>query len=104
MIPMPSCELSLRVTPRARRDEITGARAGAITVKLSAAPVKGAANKALLAFLSKRLDLPKSALQIISGETGRNKRLHIDGLDEATARARLLQGVAGASSSAGAVA
>jgi hypothetical protein len=87
---MPSCELRLRVTPRAGRDEVTGEREGEITVRLSAAPVKGAANKALLAFLSKRLGVPRSALEIVGGETARHKRLHLEGLDEATARQRLL--------------
>ena len=44
----------------------------------------------LLGLLSKRLGVPKSALAIIGGETGRQKRLRVEGLDEATVRARLL--------------
>lgn len=89
---MSTCELPIRVTPRASREEVAGEREGAISVKLTAAPVKGAANKALLAFLSKRLAVPKSALEIVAGETGRLKRLRIEGLDETTARQRLLEG------------
>jgi uncharacterized protein (TIGR00251 family) len=87
---MPSCELLIRVTPRASRDEVVGESDGAIKVKLGAAPVKGAANKALLALLSKRLRVPKSDLELISGETGRLKRLRIEGLAETVARQRLL--------------
>jgi uncharacterized protein len=87
---MAACELKIRVIPRASRAEVRGERGDAITIKLAAAPVKGAANRALLEFLSKRLDLPKSALNIVGGETSRDKRLHIEGLDEAAARARLL--------------
>ena len=87
---MPSCELAVRVTPRASREEITGERNGAITIKLTAPPVKGAANKALLALLSKRLGVPKSALEITGGETARLKRLRVEGLDEHAVRERLL--------------
>ncbi|MCE5238629.1 DUF167 domain-containing protein [bacterium] len=87
---MPSCELSIRVTPRAGRDECVGEHDGAIKVKLAAAPVKGAANKALLALLSKRLGVPKCDLEIVGGETARLKRLRIEGLTEAEARRRLL--------------
>jgi hypothetical protein len=87
---MPSCDLKIRVTPRSAREEVTGERGKSITIKLTAAPVKGAANRALLTFLSKRLDVPRSDISIIGGETGREKRLRVEGLDEATVRARLL--------------
>lgn len=87
---MPQCDLRIRVIPRAAREEVRGERGESITIKLTAAPVKGAANKALVEFLSKRLGVSRSDITIIGGETAREKRLHIDGLDEATARARLL--------------
>lgn len=87
---MADCELRLRVTPRAKRNEIIGERGELLAVKLVAPPVKGAANKALLAFLSERLDLPTRCLQIVGGETSRVKRLRIEGLSLETARARLL--------------
>lgn len=87
---MPSCTITVKVNPRSSRDEVTGERGEQITIKLAAAPVKGAANKALLAFLSKRLGVPKSDISITGGETGRQKRLRIDGLDETTVRQRLL--------------
>lgn len=87
---MPQCDLRIRVIPRAAREEVRGERGESITIKLTAAPVKGAANKALVEFLSKRLGVSRSDIAIIGGETAREKRLHIDGLDEATARARLL--------------
>jgi uncharacterized protein (TIGR00251 family) len=90
LVIMPSCELLIRVTPRSSRDECVGESDGAIKVKLAAAPVKGAANKALLALLSKRLHVPRSDMEIVGGETARLKRLRVQGLDEATARARLL--------------
>jgi len=87
---MEHCELRLRVTPRARRNEIVGERGEVLAVKLSAPPVKGAANKALLAFLSERLAVPARCLEIVSGETAREKRVRIAGLTQDAARQRLL--------------
>ncbi len=84
------CLLCLRVTPRARRDEVVGDRGDRLVVKLTAPPVKGAANKALLEFLAQRLDLPVRCLTLVSGETSREKRVRIEGLDEREARRRLL--------------
>ena len=65
--------MQLRVQPRASRDEIAGVSGGAIRVRLMAPPVDGAANDALLRFLAARLDLPRSALTLVSGHTGRTK-------------------------------
>ena len=87
---MPSCELTIRVTPRSGRDEFVGEHDGAIKVKLAAAPVKGAANKALLELLSRRLRVPKSDIELLAGETGRLKRLRIAGVTMDEARRRLL--------------
>ena len=88
---MPACDIRIRVIPRAAREEVRGERGDSITIKLTAAPVKGAANKALIAFLSKRLAVSKSDLEIVGGETSREKRLHVEGLDEPTVRTRLLE-------------
>ncbi len=71
--------LSVRVTTRAGRTRVAGARNGALLVKLAAAPVDGAANTALIAFLSKRLDVKRRDLRLVSGERRRDK-LVIKGL------------------------
>lgn len=89
---MPACDIRIRVIPRAAREEITGERGESITIKLTAAPVKGAANKALILFLSKRLGVSRSDISIVGGETSRDKRLRVEGLDEATVRGKLLKG------------
>ena len=68
-----------------------GTRAGAILIRLAAPPVEGAANDALIAFLADRLDLPRRNIALVSGEKSRDKRVRIEGVDEATARARLLR-------------
>jgi hypothetical protein len=77
--------------PRAPRTLVDGTRGKALLVRLAAPPVEGAANDALVAFLSEALALPRRNIRIVSGEKSRDKRVHVDGLDEATARERLLR-------------
>ena len=74
--------MSIRVQPGAGRNEICGVQNGALKVKLSARPVEGAANKALIAFLAKALGLRKSGLCLASGQRSRNKRVVVVGMGE----------------------
>jgi uncharacterized protein (TIGR00251 family) len=69
----------VRVQPRASRDAITGERDGALVVRLTAPPVEGAANEALVRLIGKALGLPPSAVRILRGEAGRDKLVHIRG-------------------------
>ena len=75
--------LRVRVTPRAKRSALAGLTEvdgkPALAVRLAAPPVDGAANKALTRFLAEALDLPRSAVRIVSGETGRLKSIHLSG-------------------------
>lgn len=76
--------LSVRVTPKSSRDEVTGlheASDGAVSlaVKVTAVPDKGRANKAVIETLAKACRLPKSAFTLVSGETERNKTLLVTG-------------------------
>ena len=82
--------LSLAITPRAGRDEITGMAGGSLRVHIKASPVEGKANEALLAFLAKQLGVPRSALSIVTGMSSRHKVVHASGVNIETARARLL--------------
>lgn len=68
-----------------------GRRGDAILIRLNAPPVDGAANEALIAFLSDILDVPRRSIAIMSGQTSRDKRVRVEGIDQATAMARLLQ-------------
>ena len=81
--------LAIRVIPRSPRTRVDGRRGDAILIRLNAPPVDGAANEALIAFLSEALDVPRRSLAIVSGETSRDKRVRIDGIDADTAIARL---------------
>jgi len=73
-------EVNVRVIPRARKTEISGERDGALVVRVAAPPVEGAANDALIAFFSDALRVPRRAIQIVSGERGRQKRISIAGV------------------------
>jgi uncharacterized protein (TIGR00251 family) len=70
-------EFYVRVQPRASWNETAGEREGAVRVRITAPPVEGAANKALAGFLAERLGVPKSAVEIVSGQTGRYKRVRV---------------------------
>ncbi|HEU5184961.1 MAG TPA: DUF167 domain-containing protein [Gemmatimonadaceae bacterium] len=70
----------VRVQPRASRNEVTGEREGALRVRLTAPPVEGAANDALIELLAKALHVAKRDVRIISGVTARTKVVEIDGV------------------------
>ncbi|MGB5702121.1 MAG: DUF167 domain-containing protein [Polyangiales bacterium] len=71
----------VRVAPRASRNRIIGVQEGTLKVALTASPVDGAANEALRKLLPKTLGVPKSAIEIVRGERGRNKLLRVQGAD-----------------------
>jgi uncharacterized protein (TIGR00251 family) len=90
--------LAVRLSPRASRDAIEGIAADAdgrplLKVRLTAPPVDGKANAALIAFLAKTLSLKKADIVIRSGQTGRTKMLLLAG-DDASLISRLA-GLAG---------
>jgi uncharacterized protein len=72
--------IDVRVIPRARKTEYGGQRDGAFVIRLAAPPVDGAANDALVDFLSSTLNVPRRAIRLVSGERGRRKRIEIDGV------------------------
>jgi uncharacterized protein (TIGR00251 family) len=81
--------LSIRVIPRSPKSGISGKRGDALLVRLKAPPVDGAANEALVAFLSKTFGRPRREVRILSGEKSRDKRVAIDGLTEGELAVRL---------------
>lgn len=81
--------LAVRVVPRAGRTAVAGTRGDALLVRLAAAPVDGAANDALVAYLASLLDRPKRDVTIVSGHASRDKRVAIAGVAAAGIAARL---------------
>jgi uncharacterized protein len=66
---------SVFIQPRSSKNMISGIYGDSLKIKLTAPPVEGAANKMCVSFLAKRLGVPKSAVEIISGLSSRKKRI-----------------------------
>ncbi len=83
--------LAVRVTPRASRNQIVEVMAdGTVRIRITAAPVDGEANAQLLAFLAEVLNVPKSRLEIVAGQTGRDKLISVLDMDAETAHKRIV--------------
>jgi uncharacterized protein (TIGR00251 family) len=80
---------AVRVVPRAGRTAVGGVRGDALLVRLAAAPVDGAANDALIAFLATIFDRPKRDITLVSGHSSRDKRVAVAGLGAAEISIRL---------------
>jgi uncharacterized protein (TIGR00251 family) len=78
-----SVVLALHIQPGAKKTELAGLHGEALKIRLAAPPVDGKANAALLAFLAKACGVSKSAVELVSGETSRSKRVRIRGVDAA---------------------
>jgi uncharacterized protein (TIGR00251 family) len=83
-------EVDVRVIPRAGKTACSGVRDDALVVRVAAPPVEDAANDALIAFFADALRVPRRAVQILSGERGRRKRVAIAGVTADDVRQRLL--------------
>ncbi len=81
--------LNLYIQPRASKNEICGLVDNSLKLRLTSPPVDGAANKLCREFLADLLHVPKSAVEIISGETSRHKRVRIATADSDLIRSRI---------------
>ena len=80
---MSGFKIKVRVIPRAKKNEISGFMAdGSLKIRLTAPPVDGKANQALIKLLANTLGVSTSQISISSGEHSRNKSVFIDGLDQ----------------------
>jgi uncharacterized protein len=84
-----SCTLDVHVQPRAKRDEIAGWHGERLRVRLTAPPVDGAANEALVKFLAKALGVRRSQITLTLGERSRDKTVMIEGVSLDSLRQRL---------------
>ncbi|MFO0584034.1 MAG: DUF167 domain-containing protein [Anaeromyxobacter sp.] len=84
--------LEVVVVPRASRTRVVGEHDGRLKLQLAAPPVDGAANEALLAFLSDALGVRRTALALLRGETGKRKSIRIEGVAAAAVEAALGEG------------
>ena len=72
--------VGIRLQPGAKKNEIVGLRDGVLWVKVTAPPVKGQANSALVALLAEVLAIPKNRVAITRGRVSRHKVITIQGL------------------------
>ena len=84
-------ELLVLVQPRASRTKVVGEHDGRLKIALAAPPVDGAANAALIEFLSDELGVRKSDVTLLDGDTGRRKRLAVRGVAPAEVMVKLAQ-------------
>jgi uncharacterized protein len=81
--------LSIKLQPRASKNEIGEPIGNELKIKVTAPPVDSAANEALVRLLAGVLDCPRSAVQLVRGQTSRHKVVFVQGLSLAQAEARL---------------
>ena len=79
-------KISIRVTPKAKGDEILGWKNDVLRIRVKAPPVDGRANAALVELLAKTLRVPKTSVRITIGLADRRKTVEIDELDESAVR------------------
>jgi uncharacterized protein len=71
---------AVRVVPRSSRNQIVDVEGGVLKIKLTAPPVEGAANAALIEFVAEWLGVRRSAVSIVSGDKARNKLVRVKGV------------------------
>ena len=82
---------AVKIHPRARKNAITGVVGDALKLALTAPPVDGKANQAVIEFFADLFQIPRSSVTIASGETNRNKVIRISGLSRAALEKRLAE-------------
>ena len=84
--------ISVKVIPRSKKNSVeweSGVEGERLRVRLTAPPVDGAANEALVGFLAERLGVPKRQVMVVRGATSRQKVVEVVGLSPADVRQRL---------------
>ena len=71
---------NVRVLSNSLKSEIVGEHDGALKIKIKAPPIDGAANAELIKTLAKFFDVPKSAVEILKGQTSKTKQIKIFGI------------------------
>jgi uncharacterized protein (TIGR00251 family) len=81
--------LSVKLQPRASRNEIGEPLGDELKIKVTAPPVDAAANQALIELLADKLDCPRSKVELIRGQTSRHKTLMLHGFKPETVAEKL---------------
>jgi uncharacterized protein (TIGR00251 family) len=84
--------IAVRVTPRSSKNEISEIlNDGTVKIRLTAPPVEGQANQALVQFLAKILEVAPGRVEVVAGQSGRDKLVTVLDLDTATVQERILR-------------
>jgi uncharacterized protein (TIGR00251 family) len=81
--------LSVKLQPRASRNEIGDPLGGELRIKVTAPPVDAAANEALVRLLAERLGCPRSKVELLRGQTSRHKLVKLHGVKASDALPKL---------------
>jgi len=84
--------LSVKLQPRASRNEIGAPLGDELKIKVTAPPVDAAANQALLELLAEKLDCPRGRVELIRGHTSRHKTILLHGFKPGDVLAKLSAG------------
>lgn len=76
--------VEIKVQPRASRNQIVGEQEGMLKIKLTAPPVEGEANQALIDYLASVLNVPRRNVVLLKGESSRHKIVAIKGISKET--------------------
>jgi len=86
--------IAVRVTTRATRNQIIGALSdGTIKIHIAAAPTEGQANEELLTFLSNVLEVPRNRIEVVAGDTGRDKLISVLDMDADTLHKKIVENI-----------
>ena len=89
-MPSGTVRIDVLVKPRASKDSIEGWKEGALIIRLSAPPVEGSANRALVKLLAGKIGIAKGKVRIVSGERSRTKVVEIEGVSAGELKERLM--------------
>lgn len=84
--------VTVHVQPRAKAPGVGGVHGDALKVRVSAAPVDGAANEAVVQAIAAAFDVPPRDVRVVAGATARRKVVEVDGATVATAMALAVAG------------
>ena len=81
--------LAVRVQPRSSRDRVVGGHGAALKIQVTAPPVDGGANRAVIELLAKWLGVPRRSVAIVQGQSGRDKVVEVASADPAALARRI---------------
>jgi hypothetical protein len=86
--------IAVRVTPRATKNQIIGALSdGTIKIHIATAPTEGQANEELIEYLSNILGIPKDRIEVVAGDTGRDKLVSVLDMDSETLHRKIVENI-----------